>query len=916
MASCLRETQTLCNFAALLRMGRSETKRFTVSTHSPLSLLRLLFQVTLVFRGLTAHAEQPFSFDTTPGRLPKDVVPHRYRIHIEPHVAEETVRGEETIALEVRKPVHKVVLNAIGYDITHVSLRTPGGLRMEMPGHMDEQTQLLTLDLPSELPAGEAELELHWSGRLNEQPQGLHLTRFSTEAGERTALASQMEATDARRMFPCWDEPAFRAVYELSAVVPASFLAVSNMPLVSERPFQAGWKEVQFAPTPAMASYLVAFCAGEFETLSDEVAGVKLRVITTPGKKEQGRYALEATKKILTYYNDYFGLPYPLPKLDQFCFPGFAAGGMENWGAIFYNDTTLLVDPKVNSQHARQRVFYVIAHEIAHQWFGDLVTMAWWDNLWLNEGFASWMGTKTADHFNPDWHVWLRSAGDKEWAMHRDARATTHPIQQPVQNEAQASDAFDEITYSKGQSFLRMLESYLGEEPFRAGIRLYVKRHALSNTTTADLWAALEEASGKSVRELAAQWTEQPGFPLVEVKSERGADRQQVTFTQERFTIHQGHPKPLTWLTPVTWATVGSLAHPHTDLLGPKALTVSPEEGSGPVKVNAGAVGYFRAAYDDVTLAGLLRRLPELPEADRLELLVDEWALVQAERAPISLFLGLSQQFAAQEKSVPVWSELVWILQSIDHLQRGEPSQPAWRAWARSLVQPEFQRLGWDALPDESELTPGLRADLVRALGNWGDPAILAEAARRFDTFLQRPEEVAADLRPALFELAGQQADAAGYERLHARARAERSFIQRRDLYRGLTFSHDPALASRTLALSLTDELPPPDAARLVEQVAENGELPELAWVFAQQNLAPLYAKLASIRQNDYLPSIARSFNDASWADELEHFANAHLPAAAAPFVARSTDEIRFKAEFKAKTLPELAKWIGEHGGK
>ena len=862
-----------------------------------------------------ALAEEPFSFDTNPGRLPKDVVPKRYSIGLDFREAKDgTFTGTETIAVEVRRPIRKLVFNSVGLKI---------GLGMWQPEpnpqpdkfatvriETDDQTQLATAAFETEQPAGMYRLQLTWTGKLTEQPQGLYRTRFATPAGEKTALTTQMEAADARRMFPCWDEPAFRAVFELSAVVPEDQLAFSNMPLTGEAPVKPGWKEVRFAPTPAMASYLVAFSCGEFETLEDEAEGVHLRIITTPGKREQGRYAMEATKKILPYYNEYFGTKYPLPKLDQFCYPGFAAGGMENWGAIHYNDTTLLIDPQTATQHNRERVFSVVAHEIAHQWFGDLVTMGWWDNLWLNEGFASWMGMKATDRFNPGWLYAQRSAGSKNWAMQRDARSTTHPIQQPVKTEAQASEAFDEITYQKGESLLLMLESYLGEEAFRDGIRRYVAQHAYGNTTTADLWAAMGAASGKDVAAFARHWTEQPGFPVVLMKTECRGGRQMVTLSQERFTIHQHDPQPLFWETPVAWAPVNALSRPHVELLGEKPLTFDAGPCGPPVVINPGGAGYFRVQYDEATLARLTELAPTLPESDRLTLLLDSWALVQAGRLPAGSFFGLLEKLAATEQGYLVWPEMLNALRSMEFLLRGNPAHGKIEAWASGLLKAEAERLGWTAVLDESDLAKSLRGQIIGALGEWDDAGTLAEANRRLAEDEKTPGTLSPDLRPVVLRIAGQGMDAAQYEQFHARAKAESSWELKNQYYKAMGASRDPALAAKTLELSLTDEMPASSSTQLVEWVADSGQLPELAWVFARQHEKALTGKLASIRALSYLPEIARNFSDAAWADELETFAREHLPPEAEKSVAIATDDIRFKAEFKARFIPELERWI------
>src|SRR6266480_2279081 len=372
-----------------------------------------------------------------------------------------------------------------------------------------------------------------------------------------------------------------------------------------------------------MSSYLNVFCAGEFDAIESEGDGVKLRITTTKGKAESGRYALEATAQILRYYNQYFGIPYPLPKLDQLAIPGGFGGAMENWGGITYYEAALLFDPANSSAATKQRVYEVIAHEVAHQWFGDLVTMAWWDNLWLNEGFASWMGTKCTARFNPQWEVWLekgvprdptRRVGiAKEQAMEGDARSTTHPIQQPIATEAEANSAFDDITYKKGQSFLRMLESFLGEDVFREGIRRYIAAHKYSNSTTADLWNALSESSGQPIAEIAAGWTEQPGFPVVNVKREADG---KVRLTQERFTVNFKNAPSLEWKIPLTYSVIGQA--PASLLMTGESEHLQNIPADRALKLNVRGAGNYRVEYDEPSWNLLLRTLPQMSVEDRV----------------------------------------------------------------------------------------------------------------------------------------------------------------------------------------------------------------------------------------------------------------------------------------------------------
>ncbi len=853
--------------------------------------------VSIIFLA-SAFAEEPFAFERTPGKLPKSIVPLNYAIRITPDIEKATLQGIVVIEIDVREPVRKIVLNSLNLEIDSAELIAPK--IVELKPELDRENQTLTLALAEELAPGEYTLTFEYHGKLTEQTEGLYLTRYQVGAVDKLALTTQFEATDARRMFPCWDEPVFRAVFQLTAVVPEKHTAISNMPVERETKLGEGLKEVVFAPSPSMVSYLVAFSAGEFDVLRDEVDGIQLGVYFTEGKREQARYAMEATKLIVPFYNEYFGVKYPLPKLDQISFANTGASGMENWGFIIYTDTAFLFDPKTSGHAARERAFEVIAHEIAHQWFGDLVTMAWWDNLWLNEGFASWMGTKATDHFNPDWNTWTRAAGEKEFAMALDARATTHPIQQPVASEAQAGDAFDEITYQKGQSFIRMLESWLGEEKFREGIRRYMARHKFGNTTTADLWIALAEVSGKPVREFAAGWTEQPGFPVVKIAA---AGDDALSLTQERFTLNQKDAKALTWKIPVMLDAASQ----------PIELDAEPAHFKKPagkfVKANTDGVGYFRVQYGG-GLDALVQHATELAEADRLNLLNDTWAMVEAGRVPAASYLELATKLAGDD-SYAIIAKIVDSVWFIDTLSRGRTERDDFRKWARNLLQPQFDKLGWDAKPGEKPLDDLRRNSVIRTLGGFGDEAVLREARARF----AKPETLTGDLRDNVWWLVGRNADEKIYKQLHEAAKKTDSVEQKRSLYGALAAARDPALIKKTLAISLADELPPQHAARIVQRVAGGSEQPELAWEFAQSHIKELIAKLSSFRANDYVADIFENFVDSARAEELESWSKTNLPPDAAPSTAKAADAIRFKAALKDRLLPEIDVWCRAHPG-
>ena len=665
------------------------------------------FLVLFLIRSLVGAVEKPFNFNETPGKLPKEVVPTEYAIRIVPNLENFTFAGSETVKLNVRSPVHQLVLNGLELKIEAASV---DGKELPLSAiKTDNEKELLTLTLPSELAAGDHALTLRFTGKINQQGQGLFYMRYQEQGSgaRKVMLGTQFEATDARRFFPCWDEPAFRARFQLTAVVPENWLAVSNMPIESEQKI-AGGKEVRFAPTPPMSSYLNVFVAGELDFIESRVGPTQIRVIATKGKAELGRYALEASAEILKYYNDYFGVPYPLPKLDQIAIPGGFGGAMENWGGITYYESRLLFDPKSSSGETKQNIYEVLAHEMAHMWFGDLVTMAWWDNLWLNEGFASWMGSKCTAHFNPQWEVWLarevprdptrRIGIAKEAAMEGDARSTTHPIQQRVATEAEANSAFDDITYKKGQSFLRMLESFLGEDVFRDGIRRYIAAHKYSNTTTADLWNALSDASNKSVGEIAAGWTEQPGFPVVTVKREADG---KVRLTQERFTVNFKNAPPLLWQIPLTYSVVGLPAEasaqvgetPATLLMTDKTAALENIPADRALKLNLNGAGNYRVEYDDRSWKLLLKALPKLGVEDRVNLMSDAWALVQAGRAPVSLYFGLVEKLPAST-DLAEREQIINVLDFVNGLLVGSSERERFQRYARSLLRPTFATLG------------------------------------------------------------------------------------------------------------------------------------------------------------------------------------------------------------------------------
>jgi aminopeptidase N len=866
--------------------------------------------VFAVLSAITLHAEAPFNFETTPGKLPKDVVPLSYDIHIKPNIEKLTFAGSETVVLDVRKPVKTITLNVNTMTIASAKLLgADGKVEQDARVTIDPKEETATLTFDKEIRHRQHQISVEFAGKINEAPKGLYYMRYQVEGSgaKKLMLGTDMEPADARRMFPCWDEPSFRAKFRLSTTVPANFTAVSNMPVEREKKTSAG-KEVRFAETPPMSSYLIVFCAGELDAIYGEADGVKINVVTVKGKAETGRYALESAEKILKYYNEYFGEKYPLPKLDLIAVLSGNFGAMENWGGITFDESVLLFDPAKSSESTKQSIFAVIAHEMAHQWFGDLVTMAWWDNLWLNEGFASWMGTKCSDHFNPQWHIWLRSNADKQSAMTTDALSATHPIQQPVKTESEAASAFDEITYQKGQSFLRMLESYLGEEDFRAGIRSYIQAHRLSNSTTADLWNALAQSSRKPVTAIAASWTEQPGLPLVSMASTESS----ATVSQERFTVHQKSPKPLEWKIPIAYCDLSSPGNPtRVLLLEQRSATLPDVQPSQNVKLNAGDVGYFRTQYDGTHFEKLRALAPQLPEADKVNLVSDMWALVEADRGSITDYFKLLEALR-DENGLALWEEITATLSAIDFLYLGNTERTAFQAYGRWLLKPVFDRVGWEQKKGEQVADGLLRTKLIAELSEFSDGDVIAGARERFKKFLADPNTLPADLRPALLDVVGRYANPQMWDKLHELGLKTQSIEEKGNFYHAMAAALNPEIAKRMLPLSLTAELPTSLATRLVIWVASAGEQPEIAWNFAQANREKLDAKLSAVGVVRFVPYLMRGFSEAQRANELETYAQKYMPAGAKSEVEKAAEEIRFNADLKARIIPEIHNWLSQ----
>jgi aminopeptidase N len=730
---------------------------------------------------------------------------------------------------------------------------------------------------------------------------------YPSEHGPERILSTQFEVAEARRFVPSFDQPDMKAVWEVAAVVPQDRTAVSNMPEVGVDRVSDTHKRVRFAPTPNMSSYLLFLGVGDFERITTKVDGVEISVVAKRGDAEHGRFALESAVPLLEYFNDYFGVRYPLPKLDLVAVPG--GGGfsaMENWGAILYFENVLLVDPARSSESDRQRVFIVVAHEMAHQWFGDLVTMKWWDDLWLNEGFAAWMEHKAAERFHPDWNTWMQGQRRSQEAMGLDARATTHPVSQQIDTIDQASGAFDRITYEKGRAVIRMIEQHVGADRFRDGVRAYMRAHAYGNAVSSELWDAIETASGKPMRGIAEDFTFRAGVPLIGVEPAACAQgRRTVTVTQGRFALDDASRAPFVWHVPVTAVTIGGGTNAAvTNDDGSAAFEL---RGCGPVVVNPSQTGYFRTFYPRGAFAELADGFARLTPADQLGLLYDARALGVVGLMPYSGVYDLVRR--APRDADPLVLE--WIAREIadtDLLYADLPGRDAFRAYARSLLGSELERLGWEKRRGEAANDAILRERLIAVLSQLGDPAVDAEARRRFAS-----DTIPGALREEGLYAVGRGADAATFEALLARARESTETLDMTYLYRAVAHARDPNLAALALEIAFDAAVPFVLAPDMIADVAVLH--PRLAWDFAAAHRAELDPRLDPLAALQFVARLASGGHDAELQRDLRAYIDREVPADVRSVSESQYLQLSERLMIRAERLPELDSWLRSNGG-
>lgn len=855
-----------------------------------------------------------------PYRLDRNLTPLVYTITLRPDLKNFTFSGKESVTFKAQKPFSKITLHAAELKIKKAWL-CGGKLKAELPAKKisyNEKFETAVFDFGRSVKPGEAGcLCIEFDGTLNDKLHGFYRTAYEVRGEKRWGAATQFEATDARRAFPCWDEPDFKARFKISLVVPQELTALSNMPVEKEEKQPGGLKKLDYEISPVMSTYLVCMVVADLEFIEGkDKNGVPIRIYTVPGKKEQGRFALEVAQHCLPYFGEWFGIPYMLPKCDMVSLPDFASGAMENWGLITYRETALLVDPVNSSAAARQRVAEVIDHELAHQWFGNLVTMEWWTDLWLNEGFASYMGPKAVDDKFPEWKIWDQFiVADYLRALGSDALRNTHPIEIPVQDPAEIREIFDAITYSKGSSVNRMLEHYLGESVFRKGLRVYMKKFAYKNASTIDLWKTLEQVSGKPVRAIMTNFTRQPGFPVLKVENKKGSTTQ-FKINQERFLFDGSKDAARTrWQVPLVISRAGE-KKPWIGLLKSSSANLNLGKGEGWTKINAGQSGFYRTAYSAEMLAALAEALEDgsLPDPviDALGILSDAHALTRAGYLKTSCLLDLLGT-VKEEREYNIWSIVCGSLNSIDNLLDGEEDRDRLAAFARSLLTPCLDDIGWVKRDSDSHSTLLLRSMLISQAGHFGADEVIREARALFGRF-NKTGELEPNLRGPVYALTAENGGEAEFEALINIYRGTKLQEEKVRVLRALTRFKDRHAAAKSLEFALSKEVRNQDTYNVLGGYGSSREVRHQAWDFVKSNFKELRARyeggsVASLLGH-ILEGSVTGFNKPEELKDVETFFKKNPVAGVERTMKQSLEIIRSNIRWASRGSKEASGWL------
>jgi aminopeptidase N/puromycin-sensitive aminopeptidase len=828
-------------------------------------------------------------------RLPDITVPDHYAIRFEPDLKTAKFTGEETIDVRVLKTTSSVTLNSAELEVTGYASQGDTTQQATVTPKTDDE--MIVLNFAKPLAVGPAKLHLKFSGDMANKLRGLYLSKTKS----RNYATTQFEPTDARRAFPSFDEPALKATFDISVVADAGDTAISNAKIASDQPDTAGKHVITFETSPKMSTYLVALMVGDFKCIGADADGTPVRVCSVPGREQYMRYALDQSVGILKFYNHYYGIKYPFGKLDHIAIPDFEAGAMENTAAITYRETALLIEPNAPEDRKRE-VSEVIAHEMAHQWFGDLVTMAWWNDIWLNEGFASWMETKPVAAMHPEWHMAEDEVQSASEAMRTDSLSNTRPIRQQASTSGEINELFDAIAYNKTAAVLRMIETYIGVAPFQKGINAYLDAHKYANATAEDFWTAIARSSGKPVDKVMQSFVTQPGVPVITFAACKNGAQE---ISQSRFRFEKTEkPDTQVWAVPVCTGAA------QCTLLT-TAKGTARGCAAGP-QLNTNGAGYYRADYPANKES--LQNVTAAKPTEQIWFSQNEWALAYSGRHQITAYLDSSNALAKSRSRV-VWEELGDRLTFIDDRIVTDAERPAFSAWAQSSLKPVMSDLGWDVKPGDTPEQKAVRGEVLLTLGVVArDPQAFTKAREITESYIAKPASVDPSLvRPALV-VAASNGDAKLYDEYLAQMRGAKSPGEHNRFMRALTDFRDPALLERTLKLSLADDIRSQDTPYLILGVMFNPQGRKLAWDFVRTNWQQIKTK-SSVWSAAAIVQGTSSFCDAQMVPEVEQFfETAKLPGAERT-LRQSLERISECSQFRQAQQPVLAQFLQSAGG-
>jgi aminopeptidase N/puromycin-sensitive aminopeptidase len=833
-------------------------------------------------------------------RLPQSVRPEHYALALTPDLKAATFTGVESIDVTLAEPTDHITLNAVELELKSVTV-TASGKEQTAAVAFDKEKEQATFTFAEKLPAGKATLSIVYSGILNDKLRGFYLSKTD----KRNYAVSQFESTDARRAFPSFDEPAFKATYDVTLVIDSNDTAISNSPIESDTPGPAADKHtLKFFTTPKMSTYLVAFLVGDFQCTASESDGVAIRSCATPDKVALTPFSLDVAVHVLHYYNSYFGIPYPLKKLDLIALPDFEAGAMENFGAITYRETDLLVDPKTASVTAKKYVAIVVAHEMAHQWFGDLVTMQWWDNIWLNEGFATWMENKAVAQLHPEWNIDQTVTGQVDSTLNLDAQPTTRAIRAHANTREEIEQMFDGISYGKAGAVLGMVENYLGEETFRQGVHNYLAAHLYANATAEDFWGAQTATSHKPVDKIMESLVAQPGEPLLTFGEPKNG---KVEVSQKRFFLSPSiQPDPQQkWTIPVCFKTPDGQ---DCQLLS--ALDSSLKVPAGVAFANASGKGYYRSAYPASVYAALVAGVEtKLTPTERISLIGGEWAQVRANKASIGAYLDLAAAVKNDQGAGVVDQSLNGVSSASSRIAASAEERAQLAAWIRATYGPVYAKLGPPAESDSAN-TRELRSEIFGLLGHRGaDPAILAQAREVATKFLADPASIDATLGQAALAIAARNGDAALFDQLQKVYETSANPEFQEGALQMLTVFTDPALVQRALDYALSGKVRNQDAAIGLGIELQSDENRDLAWSYIQSHWEKI-EPLLTPELGAFMVESTGHFCTAEARGSVENFFAAHKVPSADQSVKHAIESIDGCIELRKLQEPKLKEWL------